>query len=90
MPGSDSMSAGLALGGRLPRRRPGGTDLRVFANDLLRPGRHRHDRLLLLRPWSTRKRTQEPRPTRPTTPDAPIRSGLPDAVTTPTRGMASR
>lgn len=50
---SDATPAQPALGGRLPRRTPGGTDLRVFANDLLRPGRHRRDRLLLLRPWST-------------------------------------
>ena len=53
MLGSDLVPARPALGGRLPWRTPGGTDLRVFANDLLRPGRHRRDRLLLLRPWTT-------------------------------------
>lgn len=89
MPGSDPMSARAALGGQLPRRTPGGTDLRVFANDLLRPGRHRRDRLLLLRPWSTLRHIGGLRPTRPTTADAPTVSGLPDAAATPTRGVAA-
>ena len=53
MPGFDPAPAAHPSDGGLPRRTPGGTDLRIFTNNLPLPGRHRRDRLLLLRPWST-------------------------------------